>query len=96
MKSFTTTFSGEGSVPSTQHRIQIGIDPEPQIRSDNDFLGAIHEGVQDALWRHRQLGETVVGSDENGNLVKLTGDEIPVDEETIRRNEARRRSETTH
>jgi hypothetical protein len=83
-------------VPSTQHKTQTGIDPEPRVPSEEGFLEAIHQGVQDALWRHRQLGETVVGGDENGNLVKLTGDEIPVDEETIRRNEAQRRGETTY
>ena len=49
--------------------------------------------VQDAYWRHRRLGESIVIW-RDGQIVELTGDEIPVDEETERRNVAQRRGES--
>ena len=48
--------------------------------------------VEDAYWRHRRLGESIVIW-RDGQIVELTGDEIPVDEETERRNLAQRRGE---
>jgi hypothetical protein len=50
------------------------------------------ECVEDAYWRHRRLGESIVIW-RDGQIVTLTGDEIPVDEETERRNVAQRRGE---
>ena len=37
---------------------------------------AAQRGVQEALWRHKMLGETIVYG-EDGTIVRLTGDEIP-------------------
>lgn len=59
-----------------------------------EFVSAMQQAVGDAFWRHRRLGETIVIFRE-GKIVKLTGDEIPVDEETNRRNEAQRRGDLT-
>jgi len=49
--------------------------------------------IQDAYWRHRRLGESIVIW-RDGQIVELTGEEIPVDEETERRNLAQRRGES--
>lgn len=40
---------------------------------------ALRDGVQEALWRHKQLGQRVVGT-VDGKLIWLSPEEIPVTE----------------
>ncbi len=77
-------------MPTTEHENTSRIDPH--VPTIEELAKAMGEGIQDAFWRHRRLGESIVIW-RDGQIVELTGDEIPVDEETERRNLAQRRGE---
>lgn len=53
-------------------------DPISEAFADGHAMDqAMRDGVQEALWRHKCLGESIVVW-ENGKIVWLSADEIPV------------------
>ncbi len=55
-------------------------DPIDEAFADGRAIDqALKEAVQEALWRHKRLGQSVVVW-ENGQVVVIPPEEIPVDE----------------
>ena len=70
--------SGEDSRHS-----QTSVEPEPDMdrlmqEKDGAIDRAMRQAVQEALLRHKKLGESVIVS-VNGKLVKLPPDQIAID-----------------
>ena len=57
--------------------------PDDWLISHSDEVTKIfHRAVQDALWRHKQLGQSIAVS-RNGKVVIIPPEEIQVDEEVL-------------